>query len=104
MVQAKPTIENKTVNCPFCQRGQINVLYTSEHMSVHTAHAAGKSSRIPNYHGERYEVYSICPECRKSKTEIKEVLEEGGMKPKSHSERLKRLHDAGLPTKIENRR
>lgn len=102
MVQAKPTIENKTVTCPFCHKGQINVLYTSEHMSVHTAHAAGKSSRIPNYHGERYEVYSNCPECGKSKSDIKQVLETG-TKPiteDEHKKRIERLKAAGFGTKL----
>lgn len=103
-VQAKPTIENKTVKCPFCKEGDIDILYTSEHMSVHTTHAAGKSAKIPNYHPEKYEVYNDCPNCKKKKGEIKEVLKNGGTPPVSHEERLKRIKAAGLPTMIVNER
>jgi len=103
-VRAKPTIEQKTVICPFCNKGKIDVTYTSEHMSVHSSHAAGRRSQIPNYHLERYEVHTKCPDCGKSKKHIKEVLQEGGSKPKSHEERLKRLQAAGLPTKIVSKR
>ena len=41
-----------------------------------------------------------CPECGKSAQAIKEVLDSGGMKPKSHEERLRRLREAGLPVRI----
>ena len=102
MVQAKPTIESKTVKCPFCEEGLVDVTYTSEFMSVHTAHAAGKSSRIPNYHEEKYDVHSKCPSCGKGKKEIAATLRDGGIKPKTHEERIARLKAAGLPTMIVN--
>ena len=102
-VQAKPTIENKTIKCPFCKRGDISVLYTSEHMSVHSTHAAGRRARIPNYHPERYDVFSKCPNCGASKKEIKKALETGTIKKVSHEELIKRIKESGLPTKIETK-
>lgn len=101
-VQARPTIENKIEKCPFCKKGEISVLYTSEHMSAHsTFSAGGKKKMMPNYHPEKYNVSSKCPVCGASKKEIKEALERGETKQISHEERLKRLKEAGLPTRIE---
>ena len=102
-VQAKPTIEQKTIKCPFCKEGDIDVLYTSEHMSAHATFSAGGKSKkmIPNYHPEKYDVRNSCPICKKSRQEIKDVLQRGGEGTKSHEDRLKRIRDSGLPTRIE---
>jgi len=100
-VQAKPTIESKTIKCPFCNIGEIDVQITSEYMSVHGSHAAGRRSQIPNYHPEKIDVFSKCPKCGKSKKEIKETLERGSTKMVSHQDRLNRMKEAGLPTRIE---
>ena len=58
---------------------------------------------IPQYHPEKVEVHNKCPECGKSKKELKEVIAKGEGKQLSHEERLKRLRGAGLPTRIESR-
>lgn len=58
---------------------------------------------MPHSHPEKIIVYERCPNCGKSKKEIKELLESGGI-TKSHEERLKRLREAGLPTKIVSSR
>lgn len=102
MVQAKPTIENKTIKCPFCEKGEIDITIISEHMSVHTSRAAGRRARIPNYHAERIEIHNKCPNCCKSKKEIKEYLEKG-KKPMTHKERLERLKKRGLPLVLESK-
>ena len=100
-VQARPNFESKTIKCPFCKMGDIDICITSEFMSAHSSHAAGRRSKIPIYHPEKIEVFSKCPNCDKSKKEIKESIERGATKEVSHEERLKRLKDSGLPTKIE---
>jgi len=103
-VQAKPTIESKTETCPFCNKGKIDVIYTSEHMTVHsTFSAGGRKKMMPNYHPEKYDVSSKCPVCGASKNEIKKALERGTTKEISHEERIRRLKEAGLPTKIETK-
>ena len=100
-VQAKPTIETKTIKCPFCNIGDVDIQITSEYMSVHGSHAAGRRSIIPNYHPEKIDVHNNCPSCGKSKQDIKQALETGSTKQLSHEDRLKRLRESGLPTRIE---
>ncbi|MEM7822922.1 MAG: hypothetical protein QW703_01575 [Candidatus Aenigmatarchaeota archaeon] len=48
---------------------------------------------------ESYEILSGCEKCGKSLKEIKDAYE--GKKKITKDELLKRLRDAGLPTKIE---
>jgi endogenous inhibitor of DNA gyrase (YacG/DUF329 family) len=101
-VQAAPTIEAKIVKCPFCGKGDISIQLTSEYMSVHSSHAAGRRSKIPNYHPERIDVHSKCSECGKTKQEIKEFLKSGSL-GKSHEERIEHMKSAGIPTAFEEK-
>ncbi|MFH1824182.1 MAG: hypothetical protein ABH873_03035 [Candidatus Firestonebacteria bacterium] len=100
-VQARPTIEDKKIKCPFCNVGEIDIRITSEYMSTSSSFAAdGKKARMPNYHPERIDVFSKCPHCNKSKKDIKDAIESGTGKL-SHEEKLKRAKKAGMPTMIE---
>jgi rubredoxin len=101
MTLAKPEITKETIKCPFCKKGDINILRISEYYSETVAHAAGKAKRIPQYHPEQITVYSKCPNCGVSKKEIKEILERGSEKRISDEEKIKRIRELGLPTKIE---
>ena len=100
MTRARPVFENNTVKCPFCQKGDIEVTITLDWYSEGRAHSAGRSAMIPQYHPERTEIHNNCPNCGKSKKELKEAIERGQNKQISHEERLKRLRDSGLPTKF----
>ena len=97
----KSTLVNLYISCPFCKKGTISVTTTSEYYSYSISRISAKSERIPRYHKPIIEVHSKCPECGKSKNEIKEALERGFMKEIPHEERLKRIRDSGLPTRIE---
>ena len=100
-VQARPTIEDKTIKCPICEKGDIDIRITSEYMSTSSSFAAdGKKARMPNYHPEKIDVFSRCPVCKASKKDIKEALEHGKQIP--HEEKLKRAKKAGIPTVIES--
>jgi len=100
MTRAKPEIVRETMKCPFCDKGDIEVITTLDWYSEGRAHAAGKSKMIPQYHPEKKEIENNCPECRKTKKEIKEALDSSKV---SHEEIIKRLNAAGLPTKIERK-
>ena len=102
MDQAKPTLENKRIKCPFCEKEEIDITIISEHMSVHTSRAAGRRARILIYHAEGIEIHNKCPNCYKSKKEIKEYLEKG-KKPITHKERLEMLKRRGLPLVLESK-
>jgi len=92
--------KNEIIDCPFCKKGKIDIVTTPEFYSYKTARAFGKAKKIPVVHPERIDVQNKCPECGKSKQEIKEALISGTTN-KSHEERLKRIKDSGLPTRIE---
>lgn len=102
MTRARPVIQRETVKCPFCGKGDIELIRTLDWYSEHRAHAAGRSAMIPHYHPEKIEIRNKCPNCGKSKKNLKEAIERGTSKEMSHEERLKRIKAAGLPTKIES--
>ena len=90
--------EKRIIKCPFCKKLTITVL--------HQPFVARKSitkSRFgaggPVFTKERTDVYSGCDACGKSLKEVEKELNNEG-KVKSHEERLKRLRESGLPTKI----
>ena len=98
MTRSKPEMTEDVVKCPFCQKGDIDIVKTLDWYSEGKAHAAGKSAMITQYHPEKFEVRNKCQKCGKSKKEIKEVLQSGQYKYISHEERLKRIKESGLPT------
>jgi hypothetical protein len=68
----------------------------------------GKTSRIASgskttMHrvGDKYIVRDNCSVCGKTKEEIQRAFETGETKQATHEERLKRLRDSGLPTRVE---
>lgn len=93
----------ETVECPFCKKARIDVAYIPAYISWNVSRISVGAKRTKFYHEPKYKIHSKCPECGKSAREIKQVLESGGI-TKSHEERLKRLREAGLPTKIVSRR
>ncbi len=92
---------NEKIECPFCKHGKIDIRITPEYYSYAVSRISAGSKRIPIFHPEKIEVFSKCSNCGKTRREIKEALESGSIKQLSHKERLKRLKEAGLPTKIE---
>ena len=90
--------EEKT--CPFCGNGKVTVTFVPGYISWRASRAAGRTKRTRFYHNPRSRVHSKCPKCGKSARAIREALENGGAKPKTHEERLRRLKEAGLPTEI----
>lgn len=93
--------EMKEVDCPFCGKAKINVTYIAGYMSWKTSRISAGSKRTPYYHDPKFKVYDKCPNCKASKESIKRALEKGSTKVISHEDRLKRLKEAGLPTRIE---
>ncbi|MCD6496602.1 MAG: hypothetical protein J7K54_04995 [Candidatus Aenigmarchaeota archaeon] len=91
----------EVVDCPFCKKGKINVTYVHPYVSWNVSRIAAGAKRTRFYHDEKYKVHNKCPVCGRSRQEIREALESGTTKSVSHEERLKRLREAGLPTRIE---
>lgn len=96
----KPIIEKETIKCPFCGKGDIEITKTSEYYTTSYARAFGKVKGIPVVHPERIEIHNKCPNCGKSKKDLKEVIERGKTKVLSHKERIAMLKKRGLPLVI----
>ena len=63
------------------------------------ARAASNKKAMNYYKDEKYEILSSkCPNCGKSKKEIEKALKQG--KQPSREEVLKRMKEAGLPTRF----
>lgn len=89
----------KEIDCPFCGKSKISIIIIPGFYSYNTSFAIHQKKRIPVYHPEKIEINSHCPQCGTSKKNIKEAL--GKAKEISHEERLRRIKEAGLPTKLE---
>jgi endogenous inhibitor of DNA gyrase (YacG/DUF329 family) len=89
------------LECPFCQKGKVRVFhkggYLQPKVSRISAGAKVKYYRMP----DTYQVLEDCPECGKSMKEIQKAFETGETEQISHDERLKRIKEAGLPTRVD---
>jgi hypothetical protein len=87
------------IECPFCKEKTIKIMHSPEVYTTQTIRVGSNRKTIPNLTKAKDEVLSEkCSNCEKSRKEIQKALKEG---PKmSHEELLKRIKEAGLPTKI----
>jgi len=98
------SLKTEKLKCPFCQIGEVEVTTRSEYYSHSSARAFGKVKQIPVYHPEQIKVESNCPNCKAKKSEIKEALEKGSGKKRTHEEVLDRLKKSGLPLVLESKK
>ncbi len=96
------TYESKTseteIPCPFCNEGKIKSLYTPIIKVTKFSRAASNKKATNYFKPEKYVILSGCPICHKTKKEIEKRLKEG--KQPSREEVLRRMKEAGLPTKF----
>ncbi len=88
--------ENITLECPFCKKGKVNVVYFPSVLQTSVSRAAGKTKTQYYQTKEKYEVQSSCPNCGKSAKQIQKALDEGIKDPEKDKRILKRLKDQGL--------
>ena len=98
------SIKMETVKCPLCQLGEIAVTTRPEYYSYKTARAIHQIKRIPVHHPEQVKIESSCPNCKASKSDIKDALDSGSGKKVSHEDLLKRLKESGLPLILESKK
>ena len=60
--------------CPFCEKKSIPTFYHPKMRQFVSCRGNGHTSTQPRYVEEKYEILSDCPECGKSKKEIKAAL------------------------------
>lgn len=90
------------IECPFCNKGIIEIHHIlpikNENLS---STVGGRIFKSSHQSPEREDVQNDCPSCGAKKEAIEKKLKEGSLsKPPSRQEILKRLKDAGLPTKV----
>ena len=98
------SITTEKQKCPICNEGEIDVTIRSEYYTYKTARAFGKVKRIPVHHPEQVKIESNCPNCKAKKSVIKDALERGKSKFKTHEELLKSIKERGLPTIITSKK
>ena len=87
--------------CPFCDEGKIKVRHVPALKKEQFATGSAFSKRTTTHTKEHYYVQGDCPNCGKSKEEIRKVFErKEESKSIKHSELLERLKKAGLPTRV----
>ncbi|MFZ3077352.1 MAG: hypothetical protein WA139_02765 [Candidatus Aenigmatarchaeota archaeon] len=90
-----------SMDCPFCEKAKIKVRHKPSVISTKTTRTATMGA-VRGYHQskETYDVLEDCPNCHKTKEEIKKRLIEG--KPMDREAVIKRMRDMGLdPAKVK---
>lgn len=91
--------EKRTIKCPFCEKGDINTIYTPKMLFTKYGRAASNKKAINYFKDEKCKIISEkCPNCGKSKKEIEKRLKEG--KQPTHEEVIRRAKEAGLPLRF----
>jgi ferritin-like protein len=89
------------ITCPFCEKGKIKVRYIPKMLVTRYSHASSNRKSYSYFKNEKYTVISNCHICGKTKEKIEKFLNRGQEEKKiSNEEIIRRLKEAGLPTKI----
>lgn len=89
------------MDCPFCEKAKVKVRHKPS-ITVKRRRVTATMGSVTNYQTskETYEVLEDCPNCGKTKEEIKKRLIEG--KPVNREAILKRMREAGVdPAKLK---
>jgi len=91
---------DRTIECPFCGKTTVKAFRRPSRLEHKVTHISAGSKTVYYRVPESYDILSSCSACGKSKKEIERAFKTGITKEISHEERLKRLRESGLPTKI----
>jgi len=89
------------LECPFCGKAKIRVYHKEGLLQGRKSSIAAGSKITLHKRPDEYHVQQDCPNCGKTKKEIERAFETGITKQETHEEKLKRLREAGLPTRVE---
>ncbi len=87
------------IKCPFCKTGDITIDYIPSSVRLTKGPWGGSKPGIIRSSEKSSIREEKCPNCGKTKKEIQVKLD--GKVEASHEERLKRIRDSGLPSRIE---
>lgn len=90
----------QTVKCPFCNVGDINIIYSPATKKLEKGPWGGSKPAVRSTTEKTEVITEKCPNCSKSKKEIEKVLKHGKEPP--NEDVLKRLIEAGIdPSKLK---
>ena len=90
------------IECPFCKKAKVRMFHKEGYYQAKVSRISAGAKTTYHWVPDTYEVLEDCPNCGKSKKEIQKALEgEISTKKLSHEERIKRIKESGLPTRIE---
>lgn len=96
--------EKVVLDCPFCGKSKVVAWHKEDFRQAKTSRISAGAKTTYHKVPESYEILNGCSACGKSEKEILRAFETGITKELSHEERLKRLREAGLPTKIVSKK
>lgn len=97
----KTSKEEKNIKCPFCDKGEILVIYTPQIKMEKLARGNAVSKRGTHFRKENYHVLNGCQNCNASSGKIEKALNSGqDYKRPSRNKILERMKKAGLSTRI----
>ncbi len=89
------------MRCPFCDKGRIEIHYRPAVRKANlSTTVGGRTAKTASSSSPVEEPLNSCKECGAKRKDIQKKLKEGLTKPPSNKEILKRLKEAGLPTKV----
>jgi hypothetical protein len=94
-------VSHLTMKCPFCNKGDIEILYVPSTVRPLKGPWGGSKPTLRRAQENVMVKSEKCPVCGKSQKEIEKGLENEVGNKVSHEESLKRLRESGLPTRIE---
>lgn len=100
-------IQNLILKCPFCGKGDIEVLYVPSSVRFKKGTYGGSKKGVIRSQEKTMVQTNKCPNCGKSDKEIQKKTdgtEEKNITKEEHLKRLERLKAMGLPTKIVSKR
>ncbi len=92
-------VQEIKIKCPFCKVGELTISYVPGSVRFKKGSWGGSRPGVIRSQEHSSIQEEKCPNCGKSKKEIQMKLDGEG--EVSHEERLKRLRDSGLPTRVE---
>lgn len=84
--------------CPFCKKLTVKVLHIPFVANTYTSKCRAGGKKLV-YQREKFNVLSGCEACGKTQKEVQDELD--GKREIPHEERIRRLQQSGLPTRIE---
>jgi predicted RNA-binding Zn-ribbon protein involved in translation (DUF1610 family) len=90
------------VECPFCGKLGVKAFHKPSHLEPKATHISAGSGTTYHRVPESYDIVGGCPNCGKTREQIERAFDTGMTREVPHEQRLRRLREAGLPTRTKS--